>query len=238
MTVPKLVSYSNILCPYADRVLVALQETQQEHESVFIDLSTPRPEYYLKEINPYGEVPALKTADGHVILESLVIAEYIANLNPQAGLLPKDPLQRAQSEYLIQHWGNRAQPAIHKASLTLEPSENRAKALDLAEAELEKVDDLLRKAAKDTEGPYFLGSKFTFADLALSPFLVRGYLVTAFQEEAVQKEFDERLKVNKNVQRFLEWRDAVTQRPSVLKSTPAKKDVLNVYRNKFFKNKL
>ncbi|KAG0273430.1 hypothetical protein BGZ95_010758, partial [Linnemannia exigua] len=85
MTVPKIIIYNNIACPYANRVLIALQETKQEHELAFIDLKTPRPESYLKEINPYGEVPALKTACGNVILESLVIAEYLADLNPEAG---------------------------------------------------------------------------------------------------------------------------------------------------------
>jgi glutaredoxin len=84
MTVPKLTIYNNIACPYANRVLIALQETQQEYELVDIDLKTPRPEYYLKEVNPYGEVPALKAADGNVILESLVIAEYLADSHPDA----------------------------------------------------------------------------------------------------------------------------------------------------------
>ncbi|KAH7042338.1 thioredoxin-like protein [Linnemannia elongata] len=238
MTVPKLTIYNNIACPYANRVQIALQETQQEHELVDIDLKTPRPEYYLKEVNPYGEVPALKTADGNIILESLVIAEYLADSNPDASLLSKDPLQRAQSRYLIQHWTSRTQPAIAKASLALDSPAEEAKALDLAEAELEKVDVLLRKVNITKEGPYFLGAQFSYADLALAPFLARGYLLTAFHEESVQKAWDERLKANNNVQRFLSWRQAVVERPSVLKSTPSKEVVLDAYSTKFLKNRL
>ncbi|KAF9912628.1 hypothetical protein EC991_010054 [Linnemannia zychae] len=238
MTIPKLTIYNNIACPYANRVLIALQETKQEHELVFIDLKTPRPESYLKEVNPYGEVPALKTVDGDVILESLIIAEYLADLNPEAGLLSKDPLQRAQSRYLIQHWTSRTQPAIAKASLALDSPTEEAAALDLAVAELEKVDALLRKVNTTKEGPYFLGDQFSYADLALAPFLARGYLATAFHEESIQKAFDERLKANKNLQRFLAWREAVVERPSVLKSTPSKEVVIDAFRNKFLKNRL
>ncbi|KAK3842024.1 MAG: glutathione S-transferase [Linnemannia gamsii] len=238
MTVPKITIYSNIACPYANRVLIALQETKQEHELAFVDLKTPRPESYLKEINAYGEVPALKTADGNVVLESLIIAEYLADLNPEAGLLSNDPLQRAQSRYLIQHWTSRTQPAIAKASLALDSPTEEAKALDLAEAELEKVDALLSNVNITQAGPYFLGAQFSYADLALAPFLARGYLVTAFHEESVQKAFDERLKANKNLQRFLAWREAVVERPSVQKSLPSKEVVLDAYRTKFLKNRL
>ncbi|KAF9130574.1 hypothetical protein BGW39_002930 [Mortierella sp. 14UC] len=226
MTVPKFTIYNNIACPYANRVMIALQETNQEHELAFIDLKTPRSESYLKEVNPYGEVPALKTADGNVILESLVIAEYLADLNPEAGLLSKDPLQRAQSRYLIQHWTSRTQPAIAKAALALDSPTEEANALDLAVAEFEKVDALLRKV------------NITKDDLALAPFLARGYLATALHEESVQKAFDERLKANKNLQRFLAWREAVVERPTVQKSIPSKEVVIDAFRTKFLKNRL
>ncbi|KAF8948642.1 Glutathione S-transferase omega-2 [Haplosporangium gracile] len=196
MTVPKPAIYNNVVCPYVNR-------TQLEHELVGIDLKVPCPEYYLKEVNPYGEVPALKTATGNVILESLGIAEYLADSNPDANLLSKDPLQRAQSRYLFQHWTSRAQPVIAKTSLVLDSPTEEVKALDLADAELEKVDALLRKVNITKDGPYFLGAQFSYADLALTTFLACGYLLTAFHEESVQKAWDERLKANKNVQRFL-----------------------------------
>jgi len=62
-----------------------MAETKQAHEKVEIDLSVPRPDWYLREINPYGQVPALKIDDKYVVLESLFVAEYLADLNPQAG---------------------------------------------------------------------------------------------------------------------------------------------------------
>lgn len=85
MTAPKLVLYNSDACPYAARAVIALDETKQEHEVIPIDLKVPRPEWYLKDINPYGQVPALKIDDKDIILESLFVAEYVADLHPEAG---------------------------------------------------------------------------------------------------------------------------------------------------------
>ena len=85
MTVPKLTLYSAPYCPYAARAVLAFAETNLEHEVVSIDLTVPRPEWYLKDINPYGQVPALKVNDNHIVLESLIVVDYIANLSPESG---------------------------------------------------------------------------------------------------------------------------------------------------------
>ncbi|KAF9373386.1 hypothetical protein CPB97_000577, partial [Podila verticillata] len=85
MTPPNhIVLYSNRFCPYAARAVLAMAETKQAHEVVQIDLNTPRPDWYL-HINPYGQVPALKIDDKDVIFESLIVAEYISDLHPEAG---------------------------------------------------------------------------------------------------------------------------------------------------------
>ncbi|KAK3834463.1 MAG: thioredoxin-like protein [Linnemannia gamsii] len=232
MTVPKFTLYNANYCPFAARAVLALAETNQEHDVVELDLSVPRPDWYLKDINPYGQVPALKIGEDHIILESLIVAEYIADIHPEAGLLPKDALQLAQSPYLIHHWGARVQPPLFKATVTLDPVES-AKAREEVITELEKVDVLLRKAVRtseDKEGPFFLGAKFTFADLALASFLTRIYLVGAYQQEGVEQEFEQSLKDNKNLQRFLEWREAISQRHTVQKASAPREIVIKNYR--------
>ncbi|KAG0065638.1 hypothetical protein BGZ90_001704 [Linnemannia elongata] len=232
MTAPKLTLYNAHYCPYAARAVLALAETNQEHEVIELDLSVPRPDWYLKDINPYGQVPALKIGGDHIILESLIVAEYIADLHPESGLIPKDPLQLAQSRYLIHHWGARTQPTLFKATITLDAAES-AKARQEVFIELEKVDVLLRNVVhtpEDKEGPFFLGAKFTFADLALASFLTRLYLVSAYQEEGVEQEFEQALKDNKNLQRFREWREAVSQRPTVQKASAPREVVVKNYR--------
>ncbi|KAF9950380.1 hypothetical protein BGZ65_006649 [Modicella reniformis] len=240
MTSPKLTLYSCNYCPFAARAVIAMAETRQEHDKIEVDISTPRPDWYLQEINPFGQVPSLKVDDKHIILESLIVTEYIADLHLESGLLPTDPLQRAQTSYLIQHWGSRTQAAIHKATITRDPVES-AKLRQEVMMELEKVDVLLRNAVSD-ENPttsfdsekgsflFFLGAKFTLADLAIAPFLARFFLISAFQKEGTHEEFEKSLQENPKVQRFLEWRDAILQRPSLQKATPAKDVLVNVYR--------
>ncbi|KAI1317119.1 hypothetical protein EDD11_009006 [Mortierella claussenii] len=235
----KLTLYSCRVCPYAARAVIAMAETQQEHDLIEIDISVPRPEWYLKDINPYGQVPALKIgahddSSVPIVLESLFVAEYILDIHPESGLLPEDALQRAQTRYLIHHWGAHTQSAIFKATIAQDPQEH-AKLEDTVIQELEKVDTLLRQASRlstDAEGPFFFGEKFTFADLANASFLVRLFLVNAFQENDKEAEakFEQRLKESPKLKRFLEWRDAVVARPSVQKASPDKESMKNVFR--------
>ncbi|OAQ34479.1 glutathione S-transferase [Linnemannia elongata AG-77] len=227
MTAPKLVLYNSDACPYAARAVIALAETNQDHEVIPIDLSVPRPEWYLKDINPYGQVPALKIDDKDIILESLFVAEYIADLHPESGLLPKDPLQRAQTRYLIHHWGARTQPAHHKATFISDATEAAANREALV-VELEKFNKLLVDAHRvegDGHGPFFLGDKFTFADLAIAPFLARFFLLGQYNDskEVTQKEFPQ-------LERFFEWKEAVTARLTVQKATPSQETLTNNYR--------
>ncbi|KAK5829178.1 putative glutathione S-transferase [Linnemannia elongata] len=182
MSLQKLVLYNYKFCPFAARAVLALAETKHPYENVEIDLSVPRPDWYLKDINPYGQVPALKVNDKDIILESLFVAEYIADLHPESGLLPTDALQRAQTRYLIHHWGTHVQPAFGNAAFTLDPAGAQQRHQAFID-QLEKIDHLLRSVHKTSQpglngdGPFFLGSQFTFADLALASFLTRVPLV-------------------------------------------------------------
>ncbi|KAF9093010.1 hypothetical protein BGX27_001689 [Mortierella sp. AM989] len=228
----KFVLYTNRFCPFAARAVLALAETKHAYEAVSIDLNTPRPDWYLKDINPYGQVPALKINDKDIVLESLLVAEYLADLHPEAGLFPTDPLQRAQTRYLIQHWGSHIQPAQHKATFSQEASDAIKRHQDYI-TELEKVNKLLLNVHKTSEpgldgkGPYFLGSRFTFADLALASFLTRVSLVEVFQENFGFK-FPSK-EENPNLARFIEWKDAVISRESVVNQLPSKEELITLY---------
>ncbi|KAF9571120.1 hypothetical protein EC968_000978 [Mortierella alpina] len=229
MTAPKLVLYNSDACPYAARAVIALDETKQQHEVIPIDLKVPRPEWYLKDINPYGQVPALKVDDKDIILESLLVAEYVADLHPEAGLLPTDPLQRAQTRYLIHHWGARVQPVFHKASFTLDAAE-AAKSREELIVELGKFNKLLLDAHRKEgdnfgTGPFYLGEKFTFADLAIAPFLARFHLLEAYNGNKGVT-----LEKNPELKRFLEWKEAIVSRASVQKATPSKETLTENYR--------
>lgn len=83
---------SHTLCPYVQRVAIALQVKQIPFRRRTIDLAD-KPDWFL-ELSPLGKVPLLQIDGDTVLFESNVILEYLeeTQANP---LHPADPLQRA-----------------------------------------------------------------------------------------------------------------------------------------------
>jgi glutathione S-transferase len=52
-------------------------------------------------LSPTGEVPVLREENGNVLCDSMAISEYLEEANPDATLMPKDPLARAEVRRLI-----------------------------------------------------------------------------------------------------------------------------------------
>jgi len=141
--------------------------------------------------------------------------------------MPEDPLQRAQTRYLIHHWGTHTQPTFTKAAFSLEAATATERHQDWLR-QIEKVDELLRGAKRSSEGPFFLGDKFTFADLALASFLTRVFLVEHFQGEG---SFGFKFPTSSpKVKRFVEWKDAVVARKSVVETLPGQVALIELYK--------
>jgi len=71
---------------------VILEEIGRPYEAVKLDIrggESQRPPF--SGLNPKGKVPTLQRDDGSVVTEYPVIAHYLAQANPEAGLLPADP---------------------------------------------------------------------------------------------------------------------------------------------------
>ncbi|CAN7375077.1 glutathione S-transferase N-terminal domain-containing protein [Phenylobacterium sp. LjRoot164] len=102
--------HSPMACSLASRF--ALAEAGLAHEVVVVRTARGenRTEAYLR-INPRGKVPALQTDEG-VITESTAILPFIADLAPQAGLLPPaGTFARAQA----QSWLSFLSSTVHAA---------------------------------------------------------------------------------------------------------------------------
>ena len=67
------------------------------------------PEYLA--INPNGQVPVL-VADGRALTQIVAIADYLDRRFPQAGLLPTEPWQRAQSMSTLAWLNNTVHPTF------------------------------------------------------------------------------------------------------------------------------
>lgn len=60
-----------------------------------------RRESFLR-LNPAGEVPVLQAEDGVVLADGWVITEYLEEVHPEPPLLPRDPVERAETRRLAQ----------------------------------------------------------------------------------------------------------------------------------------
>lgn len=97
-----LVLYSAKVCPWAQRVTLALQETGLEHSIYEIDLQN-KPSFYNDKINPASKVPVLQIGgkdenDEGVprIPESGVLLDLVGDLAKARGgrpLKPEDPIE-------------------------------------------------------------------------------------------------------------------------------------------------
>ena len=82
------------------RVRIALALKGLDFQAVPVNLLVPvgganRQPAYLA-INPQGRVPALRTDEGELLIQSPAIIEYLEERYPQVPLLPEDLLARAQ----------------------------------------------------------------------------------------------------------------------------------------------
>ncbi|KAI8141193.1 glutathione S-transferase [Fennellomyces sp. T-0311] len=190
----KVTFYTAAICPFAQRVAIAFNEIGLAYEKVEIDLSN-KPSWY-KDVNPETKVPAL-TIQGKNIAESLVLIELANDLKPEQGLLPADPVKRAQIRFVIEYWATKVSAAWYK-SLRNNNEEGRkeySEALNVA-------------YTRAPSGPYFLGSDYSLADIAIAPFVARQAVAhqkfyNNFEAEAVKK-----------FPRLQEFLEGIVSRPS------------------------
>jgi len=83
------------------RITAALLASRLEEQLIDLPTGEHKKAEYLK-INPNGLVPTLQDGD-RILCESNAIAKYLADLNPENNLLPREPMARADITRW-QHW--------------------------------------------------------------------------------------------------------------------------------------
>ncbi|KAI0360322.1 hypothetical protein OH77DRAFT_1418211 [Trametes cingulata] len=165
----RITLYTAKICPYAHRVEIALAEAKAQFKRYEIDLQN-KPEWYAPKVNPASKVPAIAYGGPDVppdqpspesvkLAESLVLVEFVADLFPESGILPSDPVQRAKARFFIEGVSSKLIPAWYAHFLRNAPVEDFYSAL-------EYVQSLL-----PAEG--FAIGQFSIADIAIAPFIAR-----------------------------------------------------------------
>jgi glutathione S-transferase len=149
-------------------VRIALSEKQIAWEPIHVNLRADEhktPQFLA--LNPYGKVPVV-IDEGAVIYESTVVNEYLEDRFPEAALMPRDPLGRAEVR-LWEDYGDNAflAPAeaifIHdKGWRTFEPGR--------LEQMRQQIREVLPRLEKQLEGRRFLvRDSFSLADICFAP---------------------------------------------------------------------
>ncbi|PVU95907.1 hypothetical protein BB559_002568 [Furculomyces boomerangus] len=204
--------YTSKTCPFAHRTVICLAETGVDYETIYINLRD-KPEWY-PLINPASKVPAMRLTSGDILVESLIISEYLSELYPQAGLMPEDPFDKYRIRIFIENFSANLQTSPY---VLLRNGDNDSKHAKLNELvnKLHQLNKLLMESSP--EGPFFLGEKFTLADIATFPFIERLFMAAKLLGMSIEN--------ISGLERFYQWSDAIRNRPSY-KSTVASYDEL------------
>lgn len=182
-------------------VAITLHEAGLDYTPVRVDFAAAEqtmPDY--QRINPKGRVPALVTKE-YILTETGALLDYIADLAPEAGLRPADPVQAAQMRgvmyYLAStmhvnhaHRVRGGRWADHQASLD-----------DMAAKTAQTMTDSCRFIEDHAlQGPFVMGEMLTLAD----PYL---YIVSTWLE-------GDGVKVD-DFPKLGTFRDTMRTRPSV-----------------------
>lgn len=156
-TALELVSHK--LCPYAQRVAIALAEKGASFERIYIDLAD-KPDWFIA-ISPLAKVPLLKV-DGAVLFESAAICDYLDDvIEPR--LHPAAPLARARHRAWVEF-----------ASSVLSAIGGFYSAPDAGAFDQRRVELQTRFATLEAvlgDGPWFGGAHFSLVDAAFGPAL-------------------------------------------------------------------
>ncbi|KAH9912156.1 uncharacterized protein BXZ73DRAFT_107598 [Epithele typhae] len=107
MPSPRIILYNVQGSHFGQRVWLALEQAKANYTFHDFQFTNPRPEWYLRHINPSGAIPAIAfdvpenfsptdPPPGTVgVNESLAILEFLAEALPDANLLPTDLAARA-----------------------------------------------------------------------------------------------------------------------------------------------
>jgi glutathione S-transferase len=149
------------------RVRWALEEAGALYDFIVMDSETGRGEEHARR-HPLGRVPALETDDG-TLFESAALCLHIADLHPQADLIPPTGTHERGEVYQWAFFAmTELEPAMVRTIVTRRGSD--ADETAKAETRLNKAGKVLADVLDGTD--YLVGDRFTIADVVVGGVLM------------------------------------------------------------------
>ena len=159
----------------------------------------------LAHLAPARTVPAMQTSDGHVLTDSLAMAETLVENHPDINLYPRDPGARALARSITAEMHG-SFLALREACPNMithvwegfEPS-------DAVRADLARIEQLwaLARERHGKNGPWLFGD-YSLADVFYAPVALR---MTAF-DLPISRDAQAYVDAHLNDPAFLAWREA------------------------------
>ncbi|HEY9028496.1 MAG TPA: glutathione binding-like protein [Burkholderiaceae bacterium] len=163
------------------------------------------------QVNPMGQVPALRTPAGWLLTENAAVLQFLAEAFPEAGLLPADAEARAR----VRQWLGFIATELHKAVFVplldaKAPADVKAYALDKAPLRLAVLEAHLQQH-EHLEGSYGIADIYLavvlnwapYAGVDLSPWpAVKAFHRRINQREAVARATREEFALYQEEQRL------------------------------------
>ncbi len=136
-----------------------LEEIGEPYEVTIVSREDRGSEEY-RERHPLGRVPVLELDDGRTLFESAAICLHLADLHPEAGLIP--PVGTYQRGLTYQ-WSLFAMTEVEKRVFSWLFAKRNGEDLSEHAESFVPVGDALRDAVRDQ--PWLAGEMFTVADI-------------------------------------------------------------------------
>ncbi|OSC96427.1 glutathione transferase omega class [Trametes coccinea BRFM310] len=165
----QLTFYTAEYSPFAQRVHIALEDVHAKYTIHQFEQRGGKPEWYI-EVNPFRKIPALTfggpavpadqpSSESVKLIESAAILEFLADVFPEANLLPANPILRAKARIFAEFYRNYVHDEFKDAFFLANPIEGIV-------AALEKLQRLLPPSG-------FAVGEWSIADIMVAPFLTR-----------------------------------------------------------------
>ena len=140
-------------------------------EEVALSLDDPASRAELLLLSPSFLVPCLRH-EGVDIWDTLAIAEYLAELNPKAGLLPTDRAARSRCRSVSGEMHSGFYNLRSALPMNLKAHYSGFKVWAGAQADIARVTEIWQMCLKESGGPFLFG-KPTMADAMYAPVCTR-----------------------------------------------------------------
>src|SRR5688572_16515375 len=181
-----------------------LEEVGAPYEVVNVDYAMMKSADYLT-VNPMGKVPAIRHGD-EVVTETAAICAYLADIFPEAGLIPPVGHRKRGAYY---RWlffaAGPVEAAVTNKALNVQVNDEQTKFVGYGN--FEACIDALEHALRP--GPYICGDQFTAADLYVGSQIGYGMMFGSIEKRPVFEEYFGRLQARPAAIRARELDDAL-----------------------------